>query len=185
MLKIAIISGSVRIGRQSHHVALYLQKYLTETQLAGTEILDLKEFNFPVLEERLAYTATPTDEMKKFSEKISTADAVIVVSPEYNSGYPAAVKNAIDLIYNEWYRKPVGLVTVSSGPFGGIHALTQLQTVFIKVRAVLAPAYFPVPNVQTTFSEDGTPTDKAATDKRAAAFVKELLWLAEAVNKSK
>ena len=185
MSKIAIISGSVRIGRQSHHVALYLQKYLTENNLAEAEIVDLKEFNFPVLEERLAYTEAPTAEMKKFSEKISAADAVIVVSPEYNSGYPAAVKNAIDLIYNEWYRKPIGLVTVSSGPFGGIHALTQLQTVFIKVRAVLAPAYFPVQNVQTAFTEDGTPTDKAATDKRAAIFTKELLWLTEAVGKGK
>ena len=185
MLKIAIISGSVRIGRQSHQVALYFQKYLTENQLAEAEILDLKEFNFPVLEERLSHTSSPSAAMTKFSDKISGADAIIVVSPEYNSGLPAAVKNAIDLLYNEWYRKPIGLVTVSSGPFGGIHALTQLQTVFIKVRAVLAPAYFPVPNVQNAFAADGTASDKAATDKRAATFTKELLWLAEAISKTK
>ena len=185
MPKIAIISGSVRIGRQSHQVARYFLNYLTENKLAEAEILDLKEFNFPVLEERLSHTSNPTAEMTKFSEKIAAADAVIVVSPEYNSGLPAAVKNAIDLLYNEWYRKPIGLVTVSSGPFGGLHALTQLQTVFIKVRAVLAPAYFPVPNVQNAFAEDGTPTDKATTDKRAATFTKELLWLTESVTKNK
>ncbi len=185
MLKIAIISGSVRIGRQSHKLALYFQNYLTENKLAEAEIIDLKEYNFPVHEERLTHTPNPTEAMKSFSEKISAADAVIVVSPEYNSGMPAAIKNAIDLIYAEWYRKPIGLVTVSAGPFGGIHALTQLQTVFIKVRAVLSPAYFPVPNVQNNFDDNGNPADKAATDKRAATFTKELLWVAGAFSKAK
>ncbi len=185
MYTIAIISGSVRTGRQSHKVALYFQSYITEHKLANPEILDLKEFNFPLFEERLSYIANPTAPQQLFSEKITHADAVIVVSPEYNSGYPASLKNAIDLLYNEWHHKPIGIVTASSGGFGGVNALALLQNIFLKVRAVPIAVPFPVPVVQNSFDDNGTPTNKEAMDKRAAAFLKELLWYTEAFNKMK
>jgi NAD(P)H-dependent FMN reductase len=185
MNHIAIISSSVRVGRQSHHVALYFDKFIKENKLATSEILDLKEFNFPVLEERLSKTEHPSDQAKLFSEKITKADAVIIVFPEYNSGYPASLKNAIDLLYNEWYHKPVGLASVSTGAFGGVNALAQVQSIMLKIRAVPISATFPVPVVQNSFDENGNAKDKEATDKRAAAFLKELLWFAEAFNKMK
>jgi NAD(P)H-dependent FMN reductase len=184
MLKIAIISGSVRVGRQSHHVVKYFKNFITENKLGDPEILDLKEFNFPVLEERLSKTPDPDQSSLLFSEKIKNADIVIVVFPEYNGGYPASVKNAIDLLYNEWHRKPVGLACVSSGNFGGVNALSLLQTVFLKIKAVPC-ASFPVPMVEQNFDENGSALNKEATDKRAAAFVKELSWFAEAFNKMK
>ncbi len=185
MYNIAIISSSVRIGRQSHNVALYFDKYIRENNLAASEILDLKEFNFPVLEERLSKTPDASDEAKRFSEKIMKADAVIMVFPEYNGGYPASLKNAIDLLYNEWYHKPIGLVSVSAGSFGGLNALALLQSVLLKIRAVPVSATFPVPHVQDNFDVNGNATNKEATDKRAAAFLKELLWFTEAFNKMK
>jgi len=184
MFKIAIISGSVRRGRKSHHVAHYFNNYINGNKLGTAEILDLKEFNFPVLEERLSMTPEPDASSLLFSEKIKTADIVIVVFPEYNGGYPASVKNAIDLLYSEWYHKPVGLVSVSSGNFGGVNAMSLLQTIFLKIKAVPA-ASFPVPNVESSFDEQGNALNKEATDKRAAAFMKELLWFAEAFNKMK
>lgn len=185
MYHIAIISGSVRIGRNSHNVAQYFKNYISENKLATTEILDLKEFNFPVLEERLAYTPKPSASEKLFSEKITKADAVIVVFPEYNGGYSASIKNAIDLLYNEWYRKPIGLVSVSSGDFGGVNAMSLIQTIFLKIKAVPISTTFPVPNVQNNFDADGNATDKEATDKRADAFLKDLLWYTEAFEKMK
>ncbi len=93
---------------------------------------------------------------------------MIVVSPEYNSGYPAALKNALDLLYDEWYHKPIGLVSVSSGNFGGVNALAQLQTIFLKIKATPVAATFPVPNVEKAFDDDGNAVDKEATDKKAA-----------------
>ncbi|MDQ3048483.1 MAG: NAD(P)H-dependent oxidoreductase [Bacteroidota bacterium] len=185
MPHIAIISGSVRTGRQSHKVALYLQNFITENKLASAEILDLKEYNFPVLEERLSRTANPDAQMKSFSEKVAKADAVIMVFPEYNAGYPASVKNAIDLLYEEWYHKPVGLASVSSGNFAGLTALNLLQTIFLRIKAIPIASTFPVPNVESTFDEQGNPSDKASTDKRAAGFMKELLWYTEAVRRMK
>ena len=185
MFHIAIISGSIRIGRQSHNVAKYFKNYITENNLATTEILDLKEFNFPVLEERLSHTPEPSASAKLFSEKIKKADAVIVVFPEYNSGYPASLKNAIDLLYDEWHHKPIGLASISSGAFGGVNALALVQTIFLKIKAVPVPVTFPVPVVQNNFDENGNAKDKATTDKRAAAFLKEILWFTEAFSKMK
>lgn len=185
MFKIAIISGSVRTGRKTHHVAKYFNNYIIENKLADPEILDLKEFDFPVFEERLIYQKDPSEKAKLFSEKIKNADAVIIISPEYNGGYPASIKNAIDLLVKEWYHKPVGLVSVSSGGFGGVNSLALLQTVLLKIKAVVVPAPFPVPKVEENFDENGRALDREATDKRAAAFMKELLWFCEAFNKMK
>ncbi|HEY0030601.1 MAG TPA: NAD(P)H-dependent oxidoreductase [Bacteroidia bacterium] len=185
MLKIAIISASVRTGRKSPHVAMYFDKYIKENKLAESEILDLKEFNFPIFDERLMYQKNPSEKAKLFSQKIDAADAVIIVFPEYNSGYPASIKNAIDLLVKEWYHKPIGLVSVSSGGFGGVNALALLQTVLFKIKAVPVTATFPVPKVEENFDENGNAKDKEATDKRAAAFLKEVIWFAEAFNKMK
>lgn len=185
MLHIAIISGSIRTGRKSHSVAKYFNNYINSQKLATAEILDLKEFNFPVMEERLIHLADPPASVKLFSEKIIKADAVILVSPEYNSGYPASVKNAIDVLVKEWFHKPVGLVGVSNGNFGGVNAITQLQTVLMKIKATPISSMFPVPNVQDAFDDEGNAIDKEKMDKRAASFLKELLWVTEAFNKMK
>ena len=185
MFHVAILSASVRTGRQSHKVALYFQRYLTENQLATTEMLDLKEFNFPLSVERLSYLPDPPENMKVFSEKIKNADAVIVVSPEYNQSMPASLKNAVDLLFNEWLHKPIGLATASSGAFGGVNALAQMQNLFLRVKAVPSSTTFPTPRVQDAFDDAGQPADRETTDKRAAAFVKELLWLAAAFQKMK
>src|ERR1019366_9454716 len=151
MLHIAIISGSVRTGRKSHNVAKYFNSYIINNNLATVEIVDLKDFNFPIMEERLINLVNPSDATKLFSEKIKKADAVILISPEYNGGYPASVKNAIDLLVKEWYRKPIGLVGVSSGNFGGISAITQLQSILLKIKATPVSVTFPVPSVQDAF----------------------------------
>jgi len=68
----------------------------------------------------------PTAAVLEFADKISNAVGVIIVTPEYNSGYPASLKNAMDLLYAEWRRKPVALATVSNGQFGGAQVTTSL-----------------------------------------------------------
>jgi NAD(P)H-dependent FMN reductase len=185
MFHIAIISGSVRTGRKSHNIAKYFNSYITNNNLATAEILDLKEFNFPIMQERLINIVNPSAAAKLFSEKIKKADAVILISPEYNGGYPAAVKNAIDLLVKEWFRKPIGLVGVSSGNFGGLSAIAQLQSILLKIKATPISAIFPVPNVQDAFDDNGNAVNKEAMDKRSAGFLKELIWVAEAFNKMK
>jgi len=180
---IAIISSSVRTGRASHRVALYFKTYLETNNLATAELLDLAAYQFPVFDERLRFQKNPSKEMLDFAGKIKLADGVIIVTPEYNGGYPASLKNVIDLLYDEWYRKPIAVSTASNGIFGGSQVITSLQFSLWKIRAWTVPAMFPVPKVQDAFDENGTPADKAATDKRAAGFINELLWCVEAKSK--
>src|SRR5687768_10852833 len=115
MHKIAIISASVRQGRKSHNVALFFQQFIETNQLATVDMIDLKEYKFPIFEERLSKIKDPYPQMLQFSEKVKTADGIIIITPEYNGGYPASLKNAIDLLYPEWKRKPIALASVSNG----------------------------------------------------------------------
>jgi NAD(P)H-dependent FMN reductase len=183
MKTIAIISPSIRRGRNSHRVALYFKRYLEENKLASAEILDLKDYNFPLFDERLRHLHDPSPEVLQFAEKIRSAGGVIIIAPEYNGGYPASLKNVIDLLTDEWRRKPVALTTVSSGSFGGTQVITQLQFVLWKMRAWTVPAMFTVPKVTEAFDETGTPADSEGTGKRASAFIDELMWCVEAKEK--
>ena len=180
MKTISIISPSVRLGRNSHRVALYLKNYIEENGLAKADIIDLKEYGFPVFEERLRLHPAPSSAMLDFAGRIRNADGVIIVTPEYNGGYPASLKNAIDLLYDEWRRKPVAISTVSDGVFGGTQVITSLQFTLWKIRAWTVPAMFPVPKVIDNLDVEGNPADRATMDKRAAAFINELLWCIEA-----
>ncbi len=180
MFKIVIISTSVRTGRASHRVALYLKRYSGENGLAAAEILDLNMYNFPIFDERLKYQESPSVQVLEYAEKVRTADGVIIVAPEYNGGYPASLKNVIDLLTDEWFKKPVAIATVSSGSFGGTQMVTSLQFVLWKIKALTVNVIFPVAKVNESFDENGAASDKQATDKRAAVFFRELLWTIEA-----
>lgn len=182
-MKIAIISASVRQGRNSHRVALYFQNFIKEKKLAEVTILDLNEYQFPLFEERLRLMQNPPDKVLQFAEHVKNADAVIIVTPEYNGGYPASLKNAIDLLYTEWKRKPIAIATVSDGVFGGSQVITSLVFSLWKIGAWVVPAMFPVPSIDKSFDENGTPIDKEKTDKRAQRFLDELIWCATAKEK--
>ncbi len=183
MSTIIILSSSVRVGRNSDRVALYFKKYIEENKLGKAEIIDLNAYQFPIFNERLKFQPDPTPQTLAFAEKIKSADGVLIVTPEYNGGYPAALKNVIDLLYDEWHRKPTAIATASNGGFGGAQVITSLQFTLWKMKAWTVPAMFPVPKVQEAFDEQGNAADKAGTDKRADVFIKELLWCMEATKR--
>ena len=183
MPHIAILSSSVRTGRKSDRVALYFKNYLETNKIATVEILDLEKYNFPLFNERLRLQTNPSESALDFANKIKLADGVLIVTPEYNGGYPASLKNVIDLLYDEWHRKPIAISTVSSGAFGGSQVITSLQFTLWKIRAWTVPAMFPVSKVEESFDELGNAVDKPATDKRATSFINELLWCMEAKSK--
>lgn len=180
MPHIEIISASVRAGRNSHTVALFFKKYLEQNELATAHILDLNKYNFPLFDERLRFQTSPSEKVLDFAKKVKVADGVIIVTPEYNGGYPASLKNAIDLLYSEWHRKPIAISTVSDGVFGGMQVITSLQFLLWKIRAWTVPAMFPVPNVLETFDKNGNPVKEEATNVRAEIYINELLWCIEA-----
>jgi len=124
-----------------------------------------------VFDERLRFMKNPAPEVVEFAEKINNAGGVLIVTPEYNGGYPASLKNAIDLLYAEWRRKPIALVTVSAGPFGGAQVTTSLVFSLWKIGAWVVPAMFPVSKVQDNYDEQGNPADKQGTDRRTNPFL--------------
>ena len=176
MPHISIISSSVRVGRNSHKVALYLNDYLTGNKLATTEVIDLKEYNFPIFDERLKYQGKPADLTLEFAEKIKKSDGVVIVTPEYNGGYPASLKNVIDLLYDEWHRKPISISTVSIGAFGGSQVITSLLFSLWKIGAWVVPKTLPISKVEEVFTKNGIIANKDKMDKQTEGFIKELLW---------
>lgn len=180
MHHIAVLSSSVRAQRNSHRVALFFKNFIETNHLATAEILDLHTYRFPVFEERLKFQKDPLPETIEFAERIKVADGVLIVTPEYNGGYPASLKNVIDLLYAEWRRKPVAIATVSAGQFGGSQVMTSLVFSLWKIGAWVVPSMFPVPKVQEMYDEQGHPSDKEKTEKRAKAFLDELQWCIEA-----
>jgi NAD(P)H-dependent FMN reductase len=180
MYHVSIISSSVREGRKSHFVSLYFQQYLLENNLATTDIIDLKEYNFPIFPGTLPTLPHPSDDILDFVTRIKSSDGLIIVTPEYNGGIPASLKNVIDLLYDEWKHKPVAIATVSNGQFGGSQAMVSLQFTLWKMKAWTIPGMFTVPFVDKAYDAKGNALDKPASDKLAAAFIKELLWCVEA-----
>jgi azobenzene reductase len=184
MLKISIILASSRIGRQSHKPANYLLKRLNENQNVQAELLDLAEYNFPILEERLAYHPHPSEKLKEFSKKLTESDSIIFVSPEYNSGYSGLLKNTVDYFRIEYSKKPIGVVSVSAGALGGINASTQMQLLVLGLGGYPMPLKLLIPNVQKTFDEEGNITD-STIEKNSKKFLDEFIWFSGAIRDKK
>jgi NAD(P)H-dependent FMN reductase len=138
------------------------------------------EYNFPIIEERLRFRDDPPPRLRELSQKVERSDALVIVTPEYNNGYPGVLKNALDYLLPEYQRKPIAIVTVSAGGFGGINCLAQLRLVALGMGALPIPTALPVSRAQDNFDEDGNPKDPAY-ETRAQSFIAELLWFTEAI----
>lgn len=184
MFYIPIIAGSTRRDRQSIKVARFVLARLKQRQNVETEMLDLLEYNFPIMEERLHHRDDLPPRLQEFADKIGRADALVIVTPEYNNGYPGVLKNALDYLLPEYERKPIGIVTVSAGGFGGINCLAQLRLVTLGMGAFPIPESLAVSRIRDSFKDDGTPNE-SAYEKRATVFLDEVLWFAEAISDRK
>ena len=177
---IPIIVGSTRRERQSIKVARFVFARLQQRQGVKTELLDLLEYNFPIMEERLHRRNDPPPRLQEFGDKIGRADSLVIVTPEYNNGYPGVLKNALDYLLPEYERKPIGIATVSAGGHGGITCLALLRLVTLGMGAFPIPESLSVSHVQDSFREDGIPNDPGY-EKRCAGFLDEVLWFTEAI----
>ena len=184
MLYIPIIVGSTRRERQSIKVARFVLARLRLRQQVQTILLDLLEYNFPIMEERLHRRDDPPPRLVEFAGHIARADSIIVVSPEYNNGYPGVLKNALDYLLPEYERKPIGIVTVSAGGYGGINCLAQLRLVTLGMGAFPIPENLAVSRVGESFGDDDRPKDPGY-ERRTEGFLDEVLWFAEAIQDRK
>jgi NAD(P)H-dependent FMN reductase len=134
MLKIAIILGSTRPGRNGEAVIQWVNEIAKKRTDASFELIDIKDYNLPLLDEPIPpsmgqYTKEHT---KIWSAKIDSFDAYVFVTAEYNHGIPGALKNAIDFLFKEWNNKVAGFV--SYGGAGGVRAVEQLRLVMAELK---------------------------------------------------
>ena len=137
MLNVKVILGSTRPGRFSEKVLPWIQENLTSESNMHVEVLDLRDFNLPFFESASSPSFNTTGDygnelVNKWAGKIKEADAFIMVAPEYNHGYTAVLKNALDVVYKEWNNKPVAFI--SYGSVGGGRVVEQLREVAVELQ---------------------------------------------------
>lgn len=177
MKHITILSASIREGRLSHRVALFLKSYLEENQLATVEILDLKAYDFPLFTERFMYQENPSREVLDYVERFKRADGLIIVSPVYNASFPAALKNVIDLLVTEWKDKVVAVASVTNGTNAGISTIQAIQSLLLKLGAVVVPTMFTALRAETDYDAEGNPANAEAANRWVKGFIGKLLVL--------
>lgn len=179
MKKIVIISPSVRNERVGHRVSLFLKEYLERNSIAEVEILDLKEYDFPLFDERLVYQKNPSPKLLDFVDRFNKADGVIIVSSVYNYSVPASLKNVIDVLYSEWKRKVVALVSATMGTTEGMPTTFQIENTLSQMGAFVSPIKYFATSIASEFNEDGTLADKEKIENKVKPMVDELMWLVE------
>lgn len=126
--RLAVLIGSVRSGRIGPAVADWFLQRLKDHPGFAPDVIDLAELDLPA---RLDGSGATAD----FTGRVAAAEAFVVVTPEYNHGYPGPLKNAIDSANEQWWAKPVGFVCYG-GMAGGLRAVEQLRLVFAELHAV-------------------------------------------------
>lgn len=134
MIRIAVIIGSTRPGRVGESVGRWVYEIASRHTGAEFELVDLKDFNLPLLDERFppSQGQYSKEHTKAWSAKIKSFDAYVLVSPEYNHGTSGALKNALDFLYTEWNNKAADFV--SYGSAGGTRAVEQLRLVMAELQ---------------------------------------------------
>lgn len=176
-LRVVVIIGSIRRGRFGPTAASWFAAQACERDDVEVDVVDLAEAWLPeVLPDDQARLPKPQP-VRDLAPWLAAADAFVVVTPEYNHGYPGSLKNAIDWFRDEWRAKPVGFVCYG-GPAGGLRAVEQLRQVFVAVGAVPICETVSLPDHRDRFDATGRPLDLATTNAAATALIDQLTWWA-------
>lgn len=179
-MNIEIIAGSPRQGSVTFRVALFLQRLLQHTTSHRVQITDVREWEFPLMQQEVFNTPEHAPEnLQPLVKRILDANAFIIITPEYNGSYTPAVKVLFDH-FPKQYRKAFGIVTTSTGALGGIRASQQLHLLINALFGIASPYMLITPYVDQKFDETGNLTE-AAFQRNIDVFVKEFLWLAESL----
>jgi NAD(P)H-dependent FMN reductase len=179
MLKLVIISGSTREERRSHAVAQTLYEKLKGREKVQVEMLDVKAYNFPLLDYTFRSHPNPSEGLKDFHEKLKAADGMLLVSPEYNNSFSGPLKNTMDYFYPEYEKMACGLVTVSAGKMGGINAAKHLQHYALTLKSILLPKILTTPQVDSLY--DGDELKDQEYGQKMDTFIDEFVRFAQAI----
>lgn len=180
-LKIGVIVSTTRPTRVGRKVADWFMDQVKNVSDIEFEIIDLKEIGLPFLSEPESPSSGHYTQEKviAWSKKVNSLDGFVLVTAEYNNGYPAPLKNAIDTVYHEWDRKPVAFV--GYGSYGATRAVEQLVNVVAKVGMVPLPKTFVgITHPWESIQEDGS-VDEKFVNGNLNGLVENLKWWGEAL----
>ena len=180
-MNIEIVSGSPRQDSVTFRLVIFLQRILQEKSEHQVNIIDVREWNFPALQEQV-YTSVDNspDHYKPLTKRMFGANAFIIVTPEYNGSYTPPMKNLFDHFPKQLH-KAFGIVTGSTGAMGGMRASQQLQLLALALFGIPSPYMLITPYVDKKFNEKGELIDLSFYNS-IHTFVTEFLWLAERVS---
>jgi len=175
---ILTILGSTRQGRIGDRVATWVKGLADARPDMTHELIDLRELSLPFFDEAVNPSSGtyPNPQQQAWAQRVGRADGFIVVTPEYNHGYPAVLKNALDYLYAEWNAKPVGFVSYG-GLSAGMRAVEQLRQVAVELRMVPIGKGVHLPFIKKLIGADGTMDP--AYDARLNGLLDQLVWWAQ------
>lgn len=184
-LNISLISGAHRNGSRSALVARYLTELIGSADaVAQVHLIDVSDSRIPIYEEHGHLTSEQSAHIESIRSTLALSDSLVLVSPEYNGGMAGSLKNLLDFYRKEYERKPMGLVSVSSGSMGGINALHQMIEFASYVGAFILNKRLMVSEVDKAFDPMGGMISERL-ERNARAFTSDLIWLTQAVSHQK
>ena len=186
MTVISVIVGSTRQGRFSEKPAQWILQRLESRGGIETRLLDLREFPLPFFDQPVppARPGRPPYEnemVKRWTAETARSDGFIFVTPEYNFGPPAVLKNALDWVYPEWNRKAVAFVSYGSAL--GARSVQQLRETAIELQLapVRSSVHIPVATLWAHFQGGDVEAGLAALEAPAKTMIEDLLWWSTAL----
>jgi NAD(P)H-dependent FMN reductase len=180
-IAVGVVLSSVREGRRGEPFAAWILGLVAERPGVAPELLDLREWALPAYAHRetpnvAERSYAPGTLERRWAEKVASLDAFVVVTPEYNHGYPSSLKSALDAVYAPWNHKPVAFVSYG-GFASGARAVEQLRLVAVELRMVPVRDEVNVRLVGYVPDERGRPADPVYA-RKANAMIDDLLWWA-------
>jgi len=181
MTVISVIVGSTRQGRFSEKPAQWILQHLKKRAAVDARLLDLRDFSMPFFDQPLtpAMPGRPpykNEVVQRWTAAIAQSDGFVFVTPEYNYGPSAVLKNAIDWVYPEWNRKTAGFVSYGSAM--GARSVQQLRQTAIELQ--LAPirssVHIPVATLWAHYQGGDVDAGLAELEAPAKALIDDLLW---------
>lgn len=169
---IPILLGTNRKDRRSEYVARWVFGKMQEREEIETQFFDVRDFDLPMDD----YGTEIGEQFPEWRDAIIKADGLVIVTPEYNHGYPGRMKSVMDLLLKEYIHKAVAFVGVSAGPFGGTRVIEACVPMVRELGLAVTFTDLNFPQVQNKFDEEGNLTDEAYV-KRVEGFLDELVWM--------
>ena len=171
-LFLPVLLGTNRKNRQSENVAGWVFGKMREREEIEAELFDVRDFNLP----QDHYGQEIKDNFPEWRDAMIRADGLVIVTPEYNHGYPGILKSVLDLLLKEYIHKPVAFVGVSAQVWGGTRVIEACLPMVRELGLVPTFTDLNFPRVQNLFDENGVLLDPAY-ENRAADFLDELIWM--------